>query len=57
MILQGFGVDLAATTLDVYAGYQIDGDRDPNVQYKISDEPMPAEKAVAEARERLGWER
>ncbi|WP_280151730.1 hypothetical protein [Piscinibacter sp. XHJ-5] len=43
----------APTKLDGYAVDLIDGDRDPNTEYKICDEPLPDEESLAEARKRF----
>lgn len=43
----------APRKLDGYAVDLIDGDRDPNTEYKISDVPVSDEVALAEARKRF----
>jgi hypothetical protein len=43
----------AARKLDGYAVDLIDGDRDPNTEYKIDNKPVPDEEALAKAREKF----
>ena len=43
--------DKAAVKLDGYAVDLIDGDRDPNTEYKIDNKPVPDEQALSKARE------
>ena len=45
--------DKAARKLDGYAVDLIDGDRDPNTEYKIDDKPVPDEDALTKAREKF----
>lgn len=45
--------DKAPTKLDGYAVDLIDGDRDPNTEYRISTKPVTDEEAIAKARERF----
>lgn len=45
--------DKAATKLDGYAADLIDGNRDPNTEYKIDDKPVPDQEALAKAREKF----
>nr|MBL8410393.1 hypothetical protein [Dechloromonas sp.] len=42
-----------AMKLDGYAVDLIDGDRDPNTEFKIDDKPLPDEEALCKARERF----
>lgn len=43
----------AAQILDGYAVDLIDGDRDPNTEYKIDNKPVPDQEALAKAREKF----
>lgn len=49
-------LDRAPTKLDGYAVDLIDADRDPNIEYKVSDEPMTDGKALKRAKELFGVE-
>jgi hypothetical protein len=46
--------DNAPTKLDGYAVDLIDGDRDPNTEFKISDEPIADAIALAQAKKKFG---
>ncbi len=42
------------TKLDGYAVDLIDGDRDPNTEFRISEKPMPDAEAIAHAKKQFG---
>jgi hypothetical protein len=61
LVQEGLGVfamvresrDKVPKKLDGYAVDLIDGDRDPNTEYKVCERPMPDDKALTEARKRF----